>query len=133
MSNDKIDDNESLAQTLRPKVTAFSQRPTIPIPTNIKKPHIPWYRQYLHYIIIILTLVLVCEIIFIAHNVKSKNIPAPTVTYNIPAIIELPEQTTPIVTPSINLLEPKPVASAQIFNKPIIKNVVKSKDKDYGI
>lgn len=131
--NDRIEDESSVAQTLKP-LPSFSQRPTLPIPTNIEKPHIPWYRQYLHYIIIILTLILICEIIFIAHNVKSKNIPAPSVTYNIPPILVPPEQTTgPTVTPSINLPEPKPSTSVQIFNKSIIKNVVKSKDKDYGI
>jgi|ERR1700748_357753 len=131
--DNKIEDAESSAQTLKPKATAFSQRPTIPILTNINKIRIPWYRRFMHLIIIILVLMLICEIIFIAHNAKSKNIPTPSVTYNIPAIIEPPEQTI-IVTPvlSSDIPDPKPSSSVNQI-KPIIKNIIKNKDKDYGI
>ena len=118
--NDKIDDEESLALTLR-------------APPKISN-HIFWYRRNLKFILMFFIILLICEIVFIIHNVKYKTTPIKnSITYNIPLIQTLPINS--VIIPEVKReIKPEPtVNQIKQFIKPKIIIKDKNNSKDYGI
>lgn len=141
MTNDKIEDPESSVPTLRPKVTAFSQRPTIPIPviktqdSHIDKQYPPI--RYKFYLIgIIIVAIIICAIMLIAKPLQSYSMPGRTVFNLSPIVIPTDSaglksiEVTPIVPDPTNSVKPSELKPAPQIKAPV---PISPKVKDYGI
>lgn len=134
MNDNKIDDEDSLASTIKPP-PRFSQRPTTPfIPEKlIIKQYAPI--KYKFYLIgIIIVTIIIVAIIFITKPLQSKSMPAQSV-FNLAPII--------IPTEPVHEIKPIEISNPTNSSKSIEKLVPQSvkkidikkqvKDKDYGI
>ncbi len=135
MTNDKIEDSDSSASTLKPPPT-FSQRPTLRIIVQppIEKQHAPI--RYKFYLIgVIIVAVIICAIILITKPLQSYSMPKRHV-FNLSPIAIPTDSTqpkieiTPIVPEPSNSAKTPELKSIPQLKKPI---QIKSKDKDYGI
>lgn len=117
------EDSDSLAPTLRPKakMPSLSSRPTIPI--KIHKLKKPWYNIY--FILKVLIIFFICEVAFIYYKYKTRIIPKPTITYNVPTVI---------IPPDIKIQIPSavPIEIPTLKHTPK-QNYTTNKIKDYGI
>jgi hypothetical protein len=140
MTNDKIEDSESSAPTLKPKATALSQRPTIPVPviktkeTDISKQYHPV--RYKFYLIgALIVAIIICAILLITRPLQSYSMPQRSIFNLSPIVIPTDSaqiksiQVTPAV-PSMSVVPIEPVAP-KVFKKIEVKK--EPADKDYGI
>lgn len=131
VNNSKIEDEESSAQTLRPKIR-FSQRPTIPIIPKTKIEQYPPIKYKFYLIGIIIIVVIITAIIFITKPLKSHSMPE-LVVFNLSPIIipvDSDNEVKTIETP-MPTISAKPVE--KLITQPVKKIEVKNQIKDYGI
>jgi hypothetical protein len=136
--NDKIDDEDSLAPTLKPG-PRISQKPTIPAQPIIST---PLARQKSNVDIIgicgfaIFLLIAIILYIYVNHPFKDPGYNYKTIYNSEPVLITAPIKPAEVpIIPEEKKIEPAitPITSSQIhiIKKPKVEN--DSKDKDYGI
>lgn len=131
--NDKIDDADSLAATIKPS-PRFSQKPTIPIkaPTKSRRKNWEIFTSISFCVILIIAIILYCLINHPFRHVE-KNVKINIVYSSEPILITAPIKS--YSKESQDLI----INSSEPNNQPMphkIKNIKKennSKDKDYGI